>query len=942
MAARKNADNNNEKNDCISEKRKGTIIFPAVEIPNEVELNEDTTCIDTNRDELLKSFCNFRMDLDNLFQIQGIHDKQAKFFWPNMCCKVRNDKTLEVCEDTNPDESKRIPRENIIPFALSQGGDFSRHNLYVEVVEAIKYQGYLHTGMINLLESLNIYGEQKQYVIAAVNSFFNETSLCGPRIFDAPGNKDDRKLCQLFIPYHHTMKEFFTLIDVMFNKHLRTQSAKIEQTSFFQISSKQEPKHFNEDLHRSRLVPSFIETKSHVEINEASNCACKGTETALAEKKDGDDCGKNGYDYNWCWTVGNKCGLSDNTNWKKCTPVTIEAPNCACKGTTGTINVGDDCGKHGYNYNWCYTVDNRCGSGGSKNWKECEVDHTSIETVQDVKVSDEGSTTTKESQTNIVNTGLSKEDVATMIAKATSDLKRSLKDDGSIVGPPGPHGLKGDRGPKGLQGERGFNGLKGERGLNGLKGARGPRGLQGAQGPQGKAGEKGERGNDGTGLTLKQFMMNKTYHRGDYVFAKSSKNNYDSMYIAERKEFVARYLPHLDIASGNWVEFHAPHGIDGKTGQAGQPGLKGEKGEQGEPGVSVESPAVKKLQEEVKELKSVSAEGPGVKQLKDEVKELKSLVLTESKQIEVLKRDAQLNRTHIKIATDSMEKNEEPNRTNQQMEKLIDTRLDQYTKEVEKTLQKKNNIPTLDNPTLAQQLATRGTNDANKNIYRIGSIMRSKSHSKSKNATCNGGLNFGPTELDKHKDLFCKGYKHLDLSSPDIVNVAVHYLHDDISPLLLNDNKNMSMLATALRYDVQDTSCPSKLFDAEDISIQRVNMDTKGTEKEWVAVVHLNTQDKSGYLQSELPYCKARDYLIHTEVQVNAYTDYGSCCDGLKDYNQCQSKVGCENKLRELKDLSDEDYSKLIVMRGTQYTVTNANVVNRRRRLLQQSTRGGS
>ena len=77
------------------------------------------------------------MDLDNLFQIQSI-DKEAKTFWPNICCKERRDKTLEACEDPNGE----INRTNIIPFALSQGGDYSRHNLYVEVTDTIKNNGY--------------------------------------------------------------------------------------------------------------------------------------------------------------------------------------------------------------------------------------------------------------------------------------------------------------------------------------------------------------------------------------------------------------------------------------------------------------------------------------------------------------------------------------------------------------------------------------------------------------------------------------------------------------------------------------------------------------------------------------------------------------------------------------------------------------------------------
>ena len=138
MQERKTTDDKHEKSSCEKQRNKGTIIFPAIEIENEIELNEDTTCIDTNRDELLKSFCSFRMDLDNLFQIQSI-DKEAKTFWPNICCKERKDKTLEACD---PPKGSKIKRENIIPFALSQGGNYSRHNLYVEVTDTIKYNGY--------------------------------------------------------------------------------------------------------------------------------------------------------------------------------------------------------------------------------------------------------------------------------------------------------------------------------------------------------------------------------------------------------------------------------------------------------------------------------------------------------------------------------------------------------------------------------------------------------------------------------------------------------------------------------------------------------------------------------------------------------------------------------------------------------------------------------
>ena len=78
-----------------------------------------------------------------------------------------------------------IKRKDIIPFALSQGGNYNRHNLYVEVSEAIKKNGYLHKGMKTLLKSLG--GRKTRQARKLVESFFNEVSLCGPRIVDAPG-----------------------------------------------------------------------------------------------------------------------------------------------------------------------------------------------------------------------------------------------------------------------------------------------------------------------------------------------------------------------------------------------------------------------------------------------------------------------------------------------------------------------------------------------------------------------------------------------------------------------------------------------------------------------------------------------------------------------------------------------------------------------------------
>ena len=216
----------------------------------------------------------------------------------------------------------------------------------------------------------------------------------------------------------------------------------------------------------------------------------------------------------------------------------------------------------------------------------------------------------------------------------------------------------------------------------------------------------------------------------------------------------------------------------------------------------------------------------------------------------------------------------------------------------------------------------------------IQSIMQMKPMPKAGEAKCTGGAQFGTSELKQNKDVFCSGYNHLDLSDTNIKNVAVHYLKSDIA---YNDNKEMFRLSKQLRYEVTATSCPSPLFTAEDISIQRVAMDANASTKEWVAVINLNTKDENGYLQSELPYCEDRKYLISTKVKVKAYIDEKSCCKNIKDYKDCADL--CEGKLKKLKDMRHKHYSKDVVLTGTQYTVQSS-YVGRKRRLLKHHNTG--
>ena len=144
--------------------------------------------------------------------------------------------------------------------------------------------------------------------------------------------------------------------------------------------------------------------------------------------------------------------------------------------------------------------------------------------------------------------------------------------------------------------------------------------------------------------------------------------------------------------------------------------------------------------------------------------------------------------------------------------------------------------------------------------------------------------------------------------------------------------KKMFELSKQLRYQVTDDSCPSPLFTAKDISIQQVAMDVLGKKKEWVFVVNLNTQDKNGYLQSELPYCKRKQYLIGAKVEVKAYVDTTNCCNDYRDVNMCKTYDGCEKQLLKMKDMNDRHFSRDVTLTGSDYVIEDTHHYKRRRR----------
>jgi hypothetical protein len=198
---------------------------------------------------------------------------------------------------------------------------------------------------------------------------------------------------------------------------------------------------------------------------------------------------------------------------------------------------------------------------------------------------------------------------------------------------------------------------------------------------------------------------------------------------------------------------------------------------------------------------------------------------------------------------------------------------------------------------------------------------------------CKAGPTFGTTELANKKKLFCEGINHIDLMNPTIKNVALYYLRKDL-PSEWTD-QNIFDVEDLLRYKVEDKSgCPSKLFGADDISIQQVAMNTDGSKKDWAAVIKLNTGE-GGYLKSEMPQCDDADYLPRNHLTVKVFEDKNKCCKGSKDKEKC--KLGCGD-MAPLLNKNRNHFSKEVTVTGTVYDVKDS--VTRRRRLLQQGQKG--
>ena len=58
--------------------------------------------------------------------------------WPNICCRKDNFEDLKSCNDP----SGNVPRSEIVPFALAQGGNITVQNLYGEILTSLNYSNF--------------------------------------------------------------------------------------------------------------------------------------------------------------------------------------------------------------------------------------------------------------------------------------------------------------------------------------------------------------------------------------------------------------------------------------------------------------------------------------------------------------------------------------------------------------------------------------------------------------------------------------------------------------------------------------------------------------------------------------------------------------------------------------------------------------------------------
>eukprot|EP00943_MAST-04B_sp_MAST-4B-sp1_P007865 g7865.t1 len=207
----------NVHNHCEQEKERLAygVLRTAFIVPQDAEI-DDKYCLNVNRDMLISSFCNFRTRFIKLLEekfsnvINPI--PTGRELWPNICCKTDNFQNLKSCNDP----AGNVPRSEIVPFALAQGGNLTVKNLYGEIIDIIRWNGYLQTGMSKAIQGLVAAPE----INKKLDLLFQNTLLCGPREFGLPSNEEIR-LCELFYPYEHMLNTFYDEVEAKYHTFRR-------------------------------------------------------------------------------------------------------------------------------------------------------------------------------------------------------------------------------------------------------------------------------------------------------------------------------------------------------------------------------------------------------------------------------------------------------------------------------------------------------------------------------------------------------------------------------------------------------------------------------------------------------------------------------------------------------------------------------------------------
>ena len=186
----------NVKHHCEQEKQRLAYgaLRTGVIVPTDAEI-DDKYCLNENRNRLISSFCNFRPRFIKLLQekkyaiLPSLPKYTGRELWPNICCRKDNFEHLKTCNDA----SGKVPRSHIVPFALAQGGNVTVENLYGEIVDVLKLNGYLQAGMNKAIDGIHNADKLK----AKLQNLFETTIFCGRREFGLPTNEGIR-LCELF------------------------------------------------------------------------------------------------------------------------------------------------------------------------------------------------------------------------------------------------------------------------------------------------------------------------------------------------------------------------------------------------------------------------------------------------------------------------------------------------------------------------------------------------------------------------------------------------------------------------------------------------------------------------------------------------------------------------------------------------------------------------